>query len=265
MPVDTAAIREATLKLFAPAYVIYLIIILIILVIYSDFKYATIIIYIITFLFGSIIILINEEKLFPKLMEIEKDAYARYHLRKVMDNKEKLDSKVYLNLENISPNYPHTQYDYYIKKTLLSQRLGSIYLICLMGGILLDITLNSVGNEDLFRTTLLMFIISIFSTLFLMVTLLKHAEYNAGCAIYRNAILGLNLCLRKFKDKRDISKRMLVKEVSSVLQNLRLRCKEELTEEKKEEFWIDGLRTIELLGLLGFIESEKEEKDDNVS
>jgi len=248
MPVDNNSMKKA-MKCFFPAFIFYSLLIAIFLYFFNENPYAGIIIYISIFLFGGFISYVNEKRLVPNLMQIEKDAYYKSFAKKIMSGESTNDIFSIGTYNNI--DYFKTQYDYYIRKTLLTQRLGSLFLFMLMGGILLDITLNSVDNhENIFRTILVLGIVALFSTLFLMVAILKHAEYNAGCAVYRNAILAMDISRTMFSQKT-FRKSDLARAIGWALQNLRLKCDE--TCELQEEFLNDGWKTLELLELIGSI------------
>jgi hypothetical protein len=256
MPVHNESIKIAATRLFLPIFVIYLGIVFLITWIYnspsSDSYLGIILIYIVSFGFGCIITFYNEKKLFSKLMEKEKEAYTESFITETVDN-QKSGTEIFCYIPiDIFPDYIQTQYDYYIKKTLLSQRLASSFLITLAGGILLDITLNAINAPNIFRTFILIISLSAFSTLFLFIAILKHAEYNAGCAIYRNAILGVNLCKKKMGNNTGLTKADLAKEIGTTLQNLRGGCKKSNCK-LKPEFSLDGWRTVELLELLGYV------------
>jgi len=256
MPVHNESIKIAATRLFLPIFSFYIVILLFITWVYrppsTGSQVGIILIYIISFGFGCIITFYNEKKLFSKLMEKEKEAYTESFITETIDNKNSgSETMDYNSVENF-PDYIQTQYDYYIKKTLLSQRLASSFLIALAGGILLDITINALDNTDIWRTFVLIGSLSAFSTLFLFIAILKHAEYNAGCAIYRNAILGSNLCKKKMCNSTELTKADLAKEIGVTLQNLRGGCKKSNCK-LKPEFSLDGWRTVELLELLGYI------------
>jgi hypothetical protein len=150
--------------------------------------------------------LLNEEKLVPVLMINEIEHYFTSIITLNGPNNEKPDEKIHLNLVTYPLEFLQVQYDYFIKKTLLSQRLSSMYLFTLLGGIVIDISLNSLSSQNIIRTFLLINSVAFFSTLFFTICILKHAEYNAGCAIYRFAILSLNILQRNFADDEIVSK-----------------------------------------------------------
>lgn len=65
-------------------------------------------------------------------------------------------------------------------------------------------------------------IVAFSSTIFMFSYLLKYAEYNAGCAIYRNGILGKEICLNSFSEG-NFSRNDLEDNISKTLYLLRSR------------------------------------------
>lgn len=237
MPVATETINKAIIY-FAPAFAIYSSVMAFFLYYNYTNPYAGFVIYISIFLFGGIFSYMNEKRLVPKLMEIETNAYYKSFAKKKLNGKcNYCNEKATISIYN-DADYFKIQYDYYIKKTLLTQRMGSYFLFMLLGGVLLDISLKSVENQDnIFRTIVIMGTVSVFSTLLLMIALLKHAEYNAGCAVYRNAILATDISRTKFYQKIFL-KLEFAQAIGWVLQNFRLKCPD--TVELQEQYLNDG-------------------------
>lgn len=235
MPVANETINKAMFY-FVPVFAIYSGIIAVFLYFNYTKSYAGIIIYFSIFLFGGIFSYINEKRLVPELMEIGTNAYYKSFAKKILGGKCNFCNEATIG-DSKDADYFKTQYDYYIRKTLLTQRLGSLYLFMLLGGVLLDMALKSVENQDnIFRTIMVMGTVSLFSTLLLMIALLKHAEYNAGCAVYRNAILATDISRSKFSQKKFL-KIDFARAIGWVLQNLRLKCPD--TNELQDQYLND--------------------------
>ena len=225
---------------------------LLISIVYFEFPnspWAITLIYIISLASGSLIVAVNEWKIFPVLMKKELEEYSKDLGDKVLEDDEFVtnNNNYKVNLMDRTPEFILTQYDYYIQKTTLSQKLGSVYLLSLLGGVLIDISLNAVAVTDITRTVILMILVSIISLAFHVIVILKHAEYNAGCVIYRNAMLGITLLRHKFPDT--VTYKTFTNEMKEVLINLR--CRRSIG--FKKECKTAARKTIDLLILLGIL------------